>query len=81
MAIVARRPDVLEETKSEIESASDGRVFAYPCGISDSAQVAEMFRSAESDLGVIDILVNNAGSACGENSRKSRMKYGKRIWI
>ena len=41
MAIVARRPDVLEETKSEIESASDGKVFAYPCGISDSGQVAD----------------------------------------
>ncbi|MFP6869024.1 MAG: SDR family oxidoreductase [Nitrospinota bacterium] len=63
VAIVARRPDVLEETKSEIESASDGKVFAYPCGISDSGQVAEIFRSAESDLGVIDILANNAGSA------------------
>lgn len=63
VAIAARRPDVLAETKSEIETSSDAKVFAYQCDICDLVQVTDMFQSATSDLGVVDILVNNAGSA------------------
>ncbi|MEE9256451.1 MAG: SDR family oxidoreductase [bacterium] len=63
VAIAARRADVLEETKSEIESVSSGKVGAYACDVTDAGQIASMFESASSDLGGIDILVNNAGSA------------------
>ena len=61
VAIVARRPDVLEETKREIESATGGKVFAYSCDMGDAEAIKAMWAAALDDLGQIDILVNNAG--------------------
>ncbi|MCH8237390.1 MAG: SDR family NAD(P)-dependent oxidoreductase, partial [Proteobacteria bacterium] len=63
VAITARRKDVLEETKSEIEAASDAKVGAYPCDVSDAGQLAAMHEAVSADFGTVDILVNNAGSA------------------
>ncbi len=63
VAIVARRPDVLEETREEIESATGGRVFAYRCDMRDAGKIKAMWASALEDLGRIDILVNNAGAS------------------
>ena len=63
VAITARRADVLEETKSEIEAASDVKVGAYPCDVTDAGQIAAMHEAVSADFGTIDILVNNAGSA------------------
>jgi 3-oxoacyl-[acyl-carrier protein] reductase len=44
----------------QIESAG-GRAVAAQADISDSAQVARMFASAEAAFGGVDVLVNNAG--------------------
>ncbi len=63
VAIVARRPEVLEEAKREIAEAGPGRVEAYPCDVSDAAAVQSMFQSVERDFGRVDILVNNAGTS------------------
>ncbi len=63
VAITARRGDVLEETKSEIEVVSDAKVGAYACDVCDAGQIVAMHESVSSDFGTIDILVNNAGSA------------------
>src|SRR5690606_41722691 len=63
VAIVARRPEVLEEAKREIAEAGPGRVEAYPCDVSDAAAVQSMFQSAARDFGRVDVLVNNAGTS------------------
>ncbi|MBT3352709.1 MAG: SDR family NAD(P)-dependent oxidoreductase, partial [Nitrospinaceae bacterium] len=63
VAITARRADVLEETKSEIEAVSEAKVGAYACDVCDAGQIVAMHEAVSSDFGKVDILVNNAGSA------------------
>ncbi len=63
VAIVARRPDVLEETKREMEATTGGQVFAYSCDMREAAAIRKMWTSALEDMGQIDILVNNAGTS------------------
>ncbi len=63
VAIVARRPDVLEAAKAEIDAAGTGAVHAFSCDLGESSSAADAFASAESALGKIDILVNNAGTS------------------
>jgi 3-oxoacyl-[acyl-carrier protein] reductase len=63
VAIVARRPEVLEETKAEISRAASVKVHAYPCDLTDAAATEKTFEAAAKDLGKIDILVNNAGTS------------------
>jgi len=63
VAIVARRLEVLEETKSEIEKVAKGQVAAYVCDVSDPTQIEKAFKAIEAEFGKVDILVNNAGSS------------------
>ena len=63
IAIVARRPEVLEEARAEIAARSSGAVVAYSGDVGDAAAVAGTFAAAVRDLGRIDILVNNAGTS------------------
>ncbi len=50
------------QEKLEVFAASlDKLVTVLPCRLDDSASVAELIPSAESQLGQLDILVNNAG--------------------
>ncbi len=63
VAIVARRADVLAQTKSEIESATGGRVFAYSCDMCNPEAIKQMWASALGDMERVDILVNNAGTS------------------
>ena len=63
VAIAARRPEVLEDTRAEIAGRVQSRVCAYPCDVSDGAAVKAMFDAVIRDLGKVDILVNNAGSS------------------
>jgi len=64
VAILARRADVLSETKAEIEAAARGaKVMARPCDVSDAGQVEESYRAVAKDFGQVDILVNNAGTS------------------
>ena len=63
VAIVARRPEVLEEAKRAIAGRGPGRVEAYACDVRDAAAIKTMFDSVLRDLGKVDILVNNAGTS------------------
>lgn len=63
VAIVARRQDVLEEARKEIEQTGSGKVAAIAADVSTAEGCADAFARAEEALGQIDILVNNAGSS------------------
>ena len=63
VAILARRQDVLDKAKDEIDAASSGKVVAISCDLLDADATTDAFASAESALGKIDILVNNAGTS------------------
>lgn len=63
VAIVARRQDVLDEAKAEIEKAGGGKVVTVAADVSTAEGCADAFARAEAALGQIDILVNNAGSS------------------
>jgi len=64
VAIVARRADVLEAAKAEIEAAAAGaRIGVYPCDLRDPAVIVAMHRAVVDELGPVDIVVNNAGTS------------------
>jgi 3-oxoacyl-[acyl-carrier protein] reductase len=65
VAILARRPEVLEEAKAAIlETAAKGvKVAAVPCDVAKAADIAAAYARAVAELGKIDILVNNAGAS------------------
>jgi len=64
VAILARRPGVLDETKREIEAAAPGaKIKACPCDVSDPGQIRDAFQAVVRDFGQVDILVNNAGTS------------------
>ena len=63
VAIVARRQDVLNETKKEIEAATGGAVGAYSCNVLEKAEIEAAHAAAVEELGPIDILVNNVGTS------------------
>ena len=55
VAIVARRQDVLDETKKEIEDATGGTVGAYSCNVLEKSEIEAAHAAAVKDLGPIDI--------------------------
>ncbi len=63
VAIVARRQEVLDEAKAEIEAATGGTVGAYACDIREAAEIEALFAKVAGELGPVDILVNNAGTS------------------
>ena len=63
VAILARRPEVLEEARSLIEKTATGRVAAIPCDVSKAEQCQTGYDAAIRAFGKIDILVNNAGTS------------------
>ena len=63
VAILARRPDVLEEAKAQIERAARGRVAAIPCDVSKAEDCRAAYDAATTAFGRVDILVNNAGTS------------------
>ncbi len=63
VAIVARRQDVLDEAKADIETAGDCKVVAISADVATAKGCADAFAAAEEALGQIDVLVNNAGSS------------------
>ena len=52
--------DALGEAKGRLENIGKGKVFAYPCDVSDRERVRELTAQAKADMGQVDILVNNA---------------------
>ena len=63
VAIVARRPDMLEEARADIAGRVQSQVRGYSCDVSDAGKIKTMFEAVEGDFGKVDILVNNAGSS------------------
>ncbi len=63
VAILARRPDVLEEAKDTIAKTAKGHVAAFACDVSKPEEIAAAFAQAMEALGRVDIVVNNAGTS------------------
>jgi NAD(P)-dependent dehydrogenase (short-subunit alcohol dehydrogenase family) len=63
VALLARRAEILDEAKREIEAATGRTAWVYPCDIARADHIAGMYRALEGGFGPIDILVNNAGSS------------------
>ena len=53
--------EAAQSLKAELSELA--KVNTYQADVSDSAQVAEMLKSIEQELGGVDVLVNNAGIA------------------
>ena len=63
VVLVARRPDVLESARLELEPLAQGRLSVHTCDVAQAASLASL-KSALIDEGTsIDILVNNAGTS------------------
>ena len=62
VAIAARRPEVLDETRREIEAVAQDKVFAVPFDAYDPGAFEPVHRAVVEALGPVDILVNNAGT-------------------
>ncbi|MDT5294581.1 MAG: hypothetical protein QOJ76_1461 [Acidobacteriota bacterium] len=60
VAICARDPLELERARRDI-AAHGARAFAFPCDVTDRAQVRELVEVVTRHFGRIDVLVNNAG--------------------
>ena len=58
--LVARTPEKLEETKSQIEAAG-GVAYIHQCDLSDFDDIDRMAEEALAQHGHVDVLVNNAG--------------------
>lgn len=63
VALVARRPEILEDAVREISQQAKGRVIAVPADIASPDGCSGAYQAAVSKLGKVDILVNNAGSS------------------
>jgi 3-oxoacyl-[acyl-carrier protein] reductase len=62
VAIVARRPEVLEEARQALTREGRGKVVAIAADVSKADDCARAFASAENELGRVDVLLNNAGT-------------------
>lgn len=63
VAITARRREVLEQTRAEVESVGSGKVFACAADVGKEQDVERLIGETEKNLGPVDILVNNAGTS------------------
>ena len=63
VAMLARRPDVLEESRAAIAAVAKGRIEAVACDVSKADEVERAFAEVVGRLGRVDILVNNAGTS------------------
>jgi 3-oxoacyl-[acyl-carrier protein] reductase len=64
VAIVARRPGVLEDARAEIarSAVAGAKVIGIAGDVSKAEDCARVFAEAEKALGRVDVLVNNAGT-------------------
>ncbi len=63
VAILARRPDALEEARRAIAERAKGKVVTIAADVARAADVQRAYAEASAQLGGIDILVNNAGTS------------------
>jgi 3-oxoacyl-[acyl-carrier protein] reductase len=62
VAIVARRPDVLERSREMLAREGKGKAVAIAGDVSKAEDCARIFATAEQELGQVDVLLNNAGT-------------------
>jgi NAD(P)-dependent dehydrogenase (short-subunit alcohol dehydrogenase family) len=60
VSICARDPEELERARRDLV-ARGAEVFAFPCDVTDRAQVQEWVKLSADRFGSVDVLVNNAG--------------------
>ena len=60
LCLCARDPVELERARLDL-AARGAEVHAFPCDVTDRAQVAEWVRVAHDHYGRVDVLINNAG--------------------
>lgn len=63
VAMVARRQDVLDEARQDVQECGEGTVIAVSADVSTAGGCSAAFAAAEEALGQVDVLVNNAGSS------------------
>jgi 3-oxoacyl-[acyl-carrier protein] reductase len=63
VAILARRPDALEEARQSIQATARGKVVPISCDVSKADAIEQGYAAAMRGLGRIDIVVNNAGAS------------------
>lgn len=63
VCIVARREEVLDQTRREVEAAGQGKVCACAADVGKADEIQRLIATAEKALGPVDILVNNAGAS------------------
>ena len=63
LVIMARRVERLKELKEELEEEHHIRVLPVQCDVTDTENVKEAAKKAESFFGHVDILLNAAGAA------------------
>jgi len=61
VAICARDREELERARIDLRGRGAGDVLAFPCDVTDRAQVQELVRLCQDRFGGIDVLINNAG--------------------
>jgi len=62
VAIVARRPNVLEQARQALACEAKGKAFGIVGDVSKVEDCARIFAAAEKELGRVDLLLNNAGT-------------------
>jgi 3-oxoacyl-[acyl-carrier protein] reductase len=64
VAILARRPDVLEQAKATVmATAKGGRAATFVCDVSKADDIQTTFDAVIKTFGKVDILINNAGQS------------------
>src|SRR6476620_7403470 len=62
VAIVARRPNVLEQARQALACEGKGKAVSIVGDVSKAEDCARIFATAEKELGRVDVLLNNAGT-------------------
>jgi NAD(P)-dependent dehydrogenase (short-subunit alcohol dehydrogenase family) len=63
VAILARRPEVLEEARQRISATARGQVAAVACDVSRPDDIQRGYDAVMARFGRIDIVLNNAGTS------------------
>jgi 3-oxoacyl-[acyl-carrier protein] reductase len=61
--LTARRPDLLEATRAELDPIAPGKVAAFVCDVASAEQIKTTWEKLSPAQRNIDILVNNAGTS------------------
>lgn len=63
VAMLARRPEVLEEARGIASTRAQARVATFTCDVAKADEIERTFASVIATFGKVDILINNAGTS------------------